>query len=336
MKDVSLYPDAHLRVFDRPALPDPGDLEDVYLIGICGTGMGSLAGLFRQSGYEVRGSDHAAYPPMSTRLARAGIQVIEGYRAENLEPEPGLVIVGNACVPTHPEAARSRERALAQASFPEALARYFIGRRRSLVVAGTHGKSTTTALLAHVLLKAGVDPGFLIGGVLVDRDTSCSVGSGEYFVVEGDEYDSAYFDKRPKFLHYRPWAAVVTSLEFDHADIYDDFEDYRQAFIEFVRLVPREGLLVLNAHDPSVVALAREAQCRIRKYAVGNDLDDADIRAVDLRHSPEGVRFRLEAGEDAVDVRFPMAGLHNVQNALAATSLALASGLSLAQATAGL
>jgi len=210
VKQLSDFPDAHLRIFDRPEIPPPDQIKTVYLIGICGTGMGSLAGLFAEAGFEVRGSDKAAYPPMSDRLRAMGIQVHEGYQTSHLDPSPDLVIVGNACIPTHTEAAYAREQLLPQQSFPEALAHFFIRERKSLVLAGTHGKTTTTGLLAHVFSSSGRDPGYLVGGVMANTGTSYHIGSGDYFIVEGDEYDSAYFDKRPKFMHYRPHIAVVT------------------------------------------------------------------------------------------------------------------------------
>ena len=184
MKRLEDFADAHLRIFDRPAAPPPDTLKDVYLIGICGTGMGSLAGLFHEAGYQVRGSDAATWPPMSDRLAAMQIPVHEGYDANNLDPRPDLVVVGNACTPTHPEAARVREEGWPQVSLSEAVAEYFIGSRRSLVVAGTHGKTTTTSLLAHVFRAAGKEPGFLVGGGMNNGDVSYAVGSVPHFIIE--------------------------------------------------------------------------------------------------------------------------------------------------------
>src|SRR5690606_28509216 len=189
MKDLRELPDAHLRIFERPDPPDPATIDSIYLIGICGTGMGSLAGLLQQAGYSVRGSDEHCYPPMSTRITEMGIELLEGYDPAHLDPEPDLVIVGNACTPTHPEAAHVREFKLPQLSLPEAIAHFFLRDRRSLVVAGTHGKTTTTAMLVHVLRTVDLDPGFLVGGVMVNGNVSYDVGSGPHFVIEGDEYD---------------------------------------------------------------------------------------------------------------------------------------------------
>lgn len=320
MRQLSDYPDADLRIFDRPPLPDVDDLRSVYLIGICGTGMGSLAGLFSESGYDVTGSDASVYPPMSNRLVDRGIPVVEGFDPSHLTPAPDLVIVGNACTPTHVEAAEARNLGLAQASFPEALAKYFIASRHSVVVTGTHGKTTTTSMLAHVFACAGSDPGFLIGGIMNDGNRSFAIGSGKYFLVEGDEYDSAYFDKRPKFVHYKPKSAIVTSVEFDHADIYRDWDEYKEAFREFVSLIPDDGLLVLNADDPVVAALASASSSRIQLYG----LEDASLTARNIRSSAEGQEFDLYLdGHCLGTLRLSMSGRHNLLNALAVCAIAL-------------
>ncbi|GIV61903.1 MAG: UDP-N-acetylmuramate:L-alanyl-gamma-D-glutamyl-meso-diaminopimelate ligase [Rhodothermaceae bacterium] len=325
MKRITDLPDAHLRIFDRPPLPAPEALRDVYLIGICGTGMGSLAGLFHEAGYRVRGSDANVYPPMSTRLADLGIPVHQGYDPAHLAPAPDLVVVGNACTPTHVEAAYAREHGLVQASLPEALAHYFIRDRRSLVVAGTHGKTTTTSLLVHVLREAGLDPGFLVGGVMVNGNVSYAVGSGPHFVVEGDEYDSAYFDKRPKFMHYRPTSAIVTSVEFDHADIYANWDDYREAFRALAGLVPAGGLLALCDDDPEAAALARYTPARVRRYGLN---DTADVTAHDVHPVDGGQLFTLVVdGSAAGTIHLPLSGRHNLLNALAVCTVALEEGL---------
>ncbi len=324
------FPDAALRVFARPPLPAPEALRDVYLVGICGKGMGALAELFAEAGYAVSGSDAAAYPPMSTRLAEAGITVFEGYDAAHLTPAPGLTVVGNACIPTHVEAAAARERRLVQASFPEALAHVFLASRRPVVVAGTHGKTTTTGLVVHLFREAGLDPGFLVGGVMVGEERTAALGTGPHFVVEGDEYDAAYFDKRPKMELYRPQTAVVTSMEFDHADIYNDWDDYRDAFRRFVALVPPgTGRLVLNADHPDVVALADYATAPVIWYG-----DAGEVTARDVETVEGGQRFtlattptsRFVAPGVSVPVTFPMGGAHNRANALAAAAIALAEG----------
>jgi UDP-N-acetylmuramate: L-alanyl-gamma-D-glutamyl-meso-diaminopimelate ligase len=327
-------PDASLRRFERPDVPPPSALEEIYLIGICGTGMGALAGLFHQAGYDVRGADDGIYPPMSTHLAERGIPVLEGYDPSHLSPPPDLTVVGNACTPTHAEAAYAREELLPQQSFPEALAHCFLtDDRRPLVVTGTHGKTTTTGLLTHLLERAGLAPGYLIGGVRGDGGGSYALGSDPPFVVEGDEYDSAYFDKRPKFVHYRPRHAVVTSVEFDHADIFADPADYRGAFESFVGLLGRDGLLALSGDDPDVRALAAHTDAAVRTYGFA---DDNDARAADLRTTPDGQRFRLHLDGRETDAQLPLHGRHNVQNALAAALLARREGASVSQVVEGL
>jgi UDP-N-acetylmuramate: L-alanyl-gamma-D-glutamyl-meso-diaminopimelate ligase len=331
---IDALPDAPLRQFERPPVAPPDALDDVYLIGICGTGMGALAGLFKQAGYDVRGADDGVYPPMSTHLAKQDIPVLDGYDPAHLDPPPDLTVVGNACTPTHPEATVAREERLPQQSFPEALAHCFLtDARRPLVVTGTHGKTTTTGLLVHLLRHAGLAPGFLVGGVMQDTNESYALGTDAPFVIEGDEYDSAYFDKRPKFLHYRPQRAIVTSLEFDHADIYEDEEDYRQAFEQFVDLVPSDGLLALCGDHPAVRALASHTDATVRTY--GLDAEN-DVRATGLSSTADGTRFTMALGGTETDVHLPLHGRHNVQNALAAATLALAEGLSPAEIAEGL
>ena len=329
MRRPADFPDAHLRVFDRPALPPPEAIRSVYLVGVCGKGMGALAELFAASGRAVRGSDAAAYPPMSTRLEAAGIEILDGYDAAHLDDAADLTVVGNAAVPTHPEAAAARERGLVQASFPEALGHVFLAGRRPVVVAGTHGKTTTTGLMTHVLRAAGLDPGFLVGGVMTGSEATSGLGTGPHFVVEGDEYDAAYFDKRPKMLLYRPQVAVVTSLEFDHADIYDDWDDYRTAFETFVGLLPDAaagGHLVLWGDSPDVRALAAHTSARVTFYGDG---PDCPVSARDARPAEGGQHVRLVTPQGEADVDLPLGGAFNRHNALAVAAVALGEGVPL-------
>lgn len=325
MKPLADYPDAHLRIFERPPPPDAASLEDVYLIAICGTGMGSMAAMFREAGYGVRGSDEAVYPPMSERLAELGIPVRIGFDAANLIPHPDLVIVGNACTPTHVEAAYAREHRLPQMSFPEALAHYFIRDRRSIVVAGTHGKTSTTGLLIHVFRTAGMDPGYLVGGVSQHGESGQSVGSGDYFITEGDEYDSAYFDKQPKFFHYRPDVAIVTSIEFDHADIYESIEDYIAVFKEFASSIPESGRLVLWGDDDRVGSLAALARGEVITYGSGEG-NDVSAKIVEIGEG--GQTFDVAVRGDLLG-RFtvPIWGRHNLLNALAVIAVSIGEGI---------
>ena len=297
--------------------------------------MGSLAQLFDEAGYDVRGSDEAAYPPMSTQLEKRGIEVLEGYDPAHLDPAPDLTVVGNACTPTHPEAAYAREQGLVQQSFPEALGHTFLTEdRRSIVVAGTHGKTTTTSLLTHTLRAAEADPGYLIGGVLQSTGKSAHLGTDQPFVVEGDEYNSAYFDDRPKFMHYRPDKAIVTSMEFDHADVFADEKAYREAFEAFVgTLGARDGLLVLCGDDPAVARLADHTDGRVRTY--GLDASN-DVTVTDYEAGPEGQRFTITMGGlERGTYRLPLHGRHNLQNALAVALVAFSEGCSSTQVARG-
>jgi UDP-N-acetylmuramate: L-alanyl-gamma-D-glutamyl-meso-diaminopimelate ligase len=311
-------------------------IKRIHLIGVCGTGMGSFAGMLKSAGHEVTGSDENVYPPMSTQLERWGIEVMSGYRAENLDrARPDLVVVGNVVRAVNPEAAAMRARGLPHVSFPQALGDRFIGPRHGVVVAGTHGKTTTSAMMAALLHHAGRDPSFLVGGVTRDFDSNFRLGFGPHFVVEGDEYDTAYFDKGPKFLHYRPRTAIFTSCELDHADIYRDEAHYESAFERFVDLLPADGFLAACEPYRSVRRIAGRARCRVESYGVG--CAGADWEARRLTLAPEGARFQLvRRGERLADVLLPVGGSHNVENALGVAAAATALGLSPAEIAAGL
>lgn len=308
----------------------------IHLIGIGGTGMGALAGLLREAGHEVRGSDGPLYPPMSTLLDELAISRFEGYRAENLDWGPDRVVVGNICRVDHPEASAARERGLSLTSFPALLSELFLAERPSLTVAGTHGKTTTSTLLAHLLTSAGLRPGFLIGGVPRNFPHSFSLGAeGAPFVVEGDEYDTAYFDKRPKFVHYRPRVAILTGIEFDHADIYPTLADVERAFTLLVDAIPAEGSLVVYADSPLALRVAARARCRVESYSLlGNDATWS------ARATPDGAgrqRLRVErGGAPFAEVVLPLAGKHNAENALAVTAVAAGLGVGAEAIGAGL
>ena len=330
MRSLHDFADAHLRIFDRA---EPGkDVQDIYLIGICGTGMGALAGLLKQAGFKVSGSDSGVYPPMSTHLAAMGIPVYEGYDPAHLDRDCDLVIVGNACTPTHPEAAAARERQLPQLSLPEALSQFFLARKRRLVVAGTHGKTTTTGLLIHLLQHAGREPGYFVGGLMQGMARSYDAGQGAHFVIEGDEYDSAYFDKRPKFMHYAPDVAIITSMEFDHADIYASWQEYQEAFQAFAGLIDERGLLVVC----SDVTDRDKFETRASQITYGLE-ESADVTAVNIRPGVDGTRFRLiHSGRDLGEMYLAMSGRYNLLNALAASVVALHEGLTPEEIGAGL
>lgn len=305
----------------------PGSIRRVHLVGVAGTGMGAFAGMLKADGYVVTGSDENVYPPMSDMLREWGIEVFTPYAAENLDrARPDLVIIGNVIRRVNPEATAVRERGIPQMSFPAAFGAMIAADRHSIVVAGTHGKTTTSALIGHVLVEAGLDPAFLVGGVTVNYGGNFRLGKGGYVVVEGDEYDTAYFDKGPKFLHYRARTALLTSVEFDHADIYTDLAHYESAYERFCGTIPGDGWLGVSAAYPRAVEIARAHTAgRVVTYAAQHD---ADYRAHDVTFGPEGARFWIHgpAGESA-QLLLPMSGWHNVDNATGVYAVARALGL---------
>jgi UDP-N-acetylmuramate: L-alanyl-gamma-D-glutamyl-meso-diaminopimelate ligase len=289
--------------------------------------MASLAGLLRERGFDVTGSDQDVYPPMSTQLAEMGIPVRSPYAEENVPADADLVVIGNALSRGNPEVEAVLDGRRRMTSMPALLGEEFIRPRRSLVVAGTHGKTTTTSLLAFLLTAAGRDPSFLVGGVPIDFGRSYRLGNGPDFVVEGDEYDCAFFDKRPKFVHYLPDVAVVGNVEYDHADIYPDLAAVQTAFLRLFAVVPRRGLIVAGVESPALRDLLPKAPCRVETFALGQE---ADWRADDVRPDAGGraYRFRLiRGGRDAGEFTLGMAGDHNVRNALAALAAAAAVGV---------
>ncbi|WP_426732536.1 UDP-N-acetylmuramate:L-alanyl-gamma-D-glutamyl-meso-diaminopimelate ligase [Myxococcus faecalis] len=317
---------------------EPGSVRRVHLVGVAGTGMGSFAGMLKAAGYEVTGSDENVYPPMSDMLKAWGIPAASPYRPENLDAaNPDLVIIGNVIRRVNPEATAVRERGLQQMSFPAALGSLFLERSHSIVVAGTHGKTTTSSLMAHVLVEAGKDPSFLVGGVTQNYAGNYRVGKGAHFVVEGDEYDTAYWDKGSKFLHYRPRTAILTSVEFDHADIFRDLPHYEATFEKFVRLIPEDGQLVVCAAYPNAVKLSREGcKGRVVTY-IAKEGADADYIPKNVTFGPEGARFDVvERGAVLGTVTLPMGGLHNVENALSVIAAARGLGLSFDEIASGL
>lgn len=314
----------------------PGQPRHIHLIAACGMGMGSLAGMLKASGYQVTGSDQHIYPPMSTQLQAWGVPLYEGFRPEHLDPRPDLVIIGNAVSRQNAEAMAAEQAGIPLMSFPQALAHFFIRARHSIVVAGTHGKSTTTALIAWVLQAAGYDPGFFVGAVMRNIDGTFGLGQGSHFVVEGDEYDSAYFDKGPKFMHYRPRTGVLTSLEFDHADIYRDLAHVREAFVRFVQLLPAQGCLVACHDAPQVRDLLATVPiaAAIQTYGL---TPGAQWRAVAWQPEPHGTRLTVQhQGQDFSTFTTPLFGPHNIQNVLATVAVAHHVGLTPAQIAAGL
>jgi UDP-N-acetylmuramate: L-alanyl-gamma-D-glutamyl-meso-diaminopimelate ligase len=297
----------------------------VHLIGICGTAMATLAAMLKARGVDVQGSDHAVYPPMSEFLAREGIPVLDGYRAEHITGDLDSVIVGNAISRGNVELEEVLDRRIRYQSLPEAIRERFLWEARSIVLAGTHGKTTTTALTGWLLTADGRDPSLLVGGIARNFDGSFRLGRGRDFVIEGDEYDSAFFDKTAKFLKYLPDIAVVGNLEYDHADIYPDMESLRTAFRRFVLLVPRNGRLILGADSSEAMKLAALARCPVETFGLS---PEADWRASDIRADGAAMRFEVTyRREPRGFVELPLFGEHNVRNALAAMAAGHAAGV---------
>ncbi len=309
----------------------------IHLIGVCGTAMATLAALLKRRGHDVRGSDQNVYPPMSDFLASEGIPTMSGYSADHITPDLDLVVVGNAISRGNPELESVLERKIRYCSLPEAIRDHFLWGARSIVLAGTHGKTTTTSLTGWLLTDGGLDPTILVGGIALnfgEQGSSYRVGGGRDFVIEGDEYDSAYFDKTAKFLKYLPDVAVIGNIEFDHADIYADLDAVRLAFRRLVNLVPRNGLLLLGADSPNAAALRPAAVSPVETFGLA---EDATWRAYGVEHADGLTHFKVRrSGEVFGAFHSPLLGLHNVRNALAAIAVGAYAGLSAAQLADGL
>jgi UDP-N-acetylmuramate: L-alanyl-gamma-D-glutamyl-meso-diaminopimelate ligase len=291
--------------------------DHIHLMGICGTAMASLAGLLKEKGFHVTGSDQNFYPPMSTQLENLKIPIMTGYSAENLNPAPQLVIVGNVISRDNPEAQKLLELGIPYLSLPQAMSRFLIESRKSVVIAGTHGKTTTTALAAWAADCAGLKPGFLVGGIPKNYNQSFRVSQGDWFIIEGDEYDTAFFDKVPKFIHYKPKYVILTSIEFDHADIYRDLEHVKEAFIQLLKLIPVDGVLIYNAEDENIKSILHHCKAPIVSY--GWKQGDVQI----LSHSVQrtGIEFVLSFKNRVHEFFLPMFGEYNVWNAAAIFAL---------------
>ena len=297
----------------------------IHLIGICGTAMASLAGMLNERGYRVTGSDAAAYPPMSDFLASLGIPVAQPFDAANLQPHPDVVVVGNAISRGNVELEYLLNERIPFCSLPQILHEEFLRGKEVLVVAGTHGKTTTTSMLAWIFHSAGLEPSFLIGGIAENFGSSFALGSGKHFILEGDEYDTAFFDKGPKFLHYFPDRVVLTSVEFDHADIYKDLDAVETSFKRLVNLVPGRGRIVAIDAGASVERCIAKAFCPVERYGVQAN---AQWRIVNLRFAPTKTTWTvLQGGEPWADFDFGLAGEYNVCNATAAAAMAAGCGI---------
>jgi UDP-N-acetylmuramate: L-alanyl-gamma-D-glutamyl-meso-diaminopimelate ligase len=289
--------------------------QHFHFLGICGTAMGSVAAGLSERGFKISGSDENVYPPMSTFLAKRGIALNEGYRAENIPANVDVVVVGNAIKRGNPEVEAVLNRKLFYTSLPEVLRNHFLRGRHNLVVTGTHGKTTTTALLAWIMEKAGRKPGYLIGGLPKNLGQGARLNDSKFFVIEGDEYDTAFFDKRSKFLHYLPELIVVNNIEFDHADIFNNIDEIKLSFRRLLNVVPQNGMVLLNGDDRNCVEVARN--CPAQMLEVGFSENCAQ-RIRDVAYSGDGSRFKL--GEETFEIS--LIGEFNVRNAAMAVTAA--------------
>lgn len=297
----------------------------IHLIGICGTAMAALAGMLKERGFRITGSDAAAYPPMSDFLASLGISILQPFSPANLQVRPDLVVVGNAISRGNVELEFVLDQRIPFQSLPQVLHDKFLLDKQRLVVAGTHGKTTTSSMLAWMFQHAGRNPSFLIGGIPENFGSSFALGSGNEFILEGDEYDTAFFDKGPKFLHYFPDALILTSVEFDHADIYKNLDEVKTAFKRLVNLVPRRGLLIAWDGHPNVDECVSRAFCRVERYGFAAS---SNWRITGIEHLPAVTRWRvLRDNQHWAEFEFSLAGEYNVLNATAAAAMAANYGM---------
>src|SRR5437667_4038620 len=295
-------------------------IRSVHFIGICGTAMASTAAAMQEKGIRVTGSDQNVYPPMSTFLANRKIDVISGYAEHNLSHKPDLVVIGNAISRGNPEAEYVLEKKLRYCSLPELLKEFFIRGKRSLVVSGTHGKTTTASLLTWVFEHNGLNPSYLIGGIPNNLGQGARFTDSEWFILEGDEYDTAFFDKRSKFVHYMPEVAIINNLEFDHADIFDSLEAIKTSFKHFIRLIPRNGLLLANGDDQNLSSLLNVTHCPVKRFG----LDEGNgVQAFNIRYGPTATEFEIPSFKFHTN----FLGELNLRNALAVVACAKHCGL---------
>ena len=297
------------------------EIKSVHFVGICGTAMASTAAALKEKGLTITGSDQSVYPPMSTFLAERGIEVMNGYAERNLVHKPDLVVIGNAISRGNPEAEHCLDHKLRFCSLPDLLREFFIRGRRCLVVSGTHGKTTTTSLLAWVFEHNGLNPSYLIGGIPNNFGQGARFAESEWFIIEGDEYDTAFFDKRSKFIHYLPEVAIINNVEFDHADIFPDLASIQKTFSHFIRLVPRNGLLLGNGDDPRLAPLLNVTFCPVKRFGLG---ESNAVRATNVRLGPTASEFEIPSAKFHLN----LAGEFNVRNALAVVAAAKHCGLS--------
>ncbi len=295
----------------------------IHFMGVCGTAMGAVAAAIRDLGFVISGSDENVYPPMSTFLAKKQIPIFAGYRPENVPDDVDLVVIGNAIFRGNPELESVLKRKLLYRSLPETIKDFFLQGKHNVVVTGTHGKTTTTALVTWMFSEAGLNPGFLIGGIAKDLQQGASFPDSQYFILEGDEYDTAFFDKRSKFLHYLPETLVINNIEFDHADIFHDLEEIKTSFRRLVNIVPQSGRFFINADDPNCWEVTQKAFAPVMTVGLS---ENAHCRLEEIEYHQSGSRFRI--GKDLFETS--LIGEFNVRNAGMAAAVALSHGINLA------
>lgn len=307
----------------------PEHVRKIHLIAVCGTGMGALACMLKSRGFVISGSDQKIYPPMSDFLREQGIHILDGFDAAHVSYGPDLVIVGNAVTRQNPEVKKMMQMGLPFCSMPQALNRFFAEAKKTLLVSGTHGKTTTASILAWMLYKGNLDPSFMIGGILQNFDSNYRLGDGDAFVIEGDEYDTAFFDKGPKFMHFHPAATVLTSVEFDHADIFRDLNHVQTVFSRFLAQLKPSSLLLAFDADENIRRIISKAPCRVEFY--GSD-DHSNWRLGDIQIDPPWSVFEVrKAGQRYGCFKTQMVGRHNLCNALAVVAIADDLGISPAE-----
>src|SRR2546422_956231 len=295
-------------------------VQSVHFVGICGTAMASTAAAMQEKGVKVSGSDQNVYPPMSTFLAERKIEVMSGYAEQNLAHKPDLIVIGNAISRGNPEAEYALDHKLRYCSLPELLKEFFIRGKRCVVVSGTHGKTTTTSLLTWVFEHNGLNPSYLIGGIPTNLGQGARFTDSEWFIIEGDEYDTAFFDKRSKFVHYLPEVVIINNIEFDHADIFENVAAIQLSFKRLINIIPRNGQLFANGDDPNVAPLLNVTHCPVKRFGLG---EDNSIHAFNLKLAPTVSEFEIPSFK----FRMNLLGELNVRNALAVVACAKHCGL---------
>ena len=298
-------------------------MKSVYMVGICGTGMGNLALMLKNKGYYVSGSDSNIYPPMSTVLENAGIKILKGYSEENIKELPDIAIIGNVVRRDNPEAQYLINKGANYYSMPQALRKFFFEDKQTVVVTGTHGKTTTSFMSAWLLETAKLKPGFFIGGVPKDFDTMGRPAQGDHFVIEGDEYDTAFFDKASKFFHYNPKFLIINGIEFDHADIFADINSIKSAFEKLIKMMPTNGVIVYNFDDKNVLDIISKAPCKTVSFSKLSNKADfylKDIRVDHTKSTPK-LKFNVDNNRETKGYELSMPGIHNALNATAVIAL---------------